>query len=224
VLGERSSGTNLAKRLLTRNSSLKPSEDLGWKHGFPHATAIPADLLVLGLVRNAMSWALSMHAKPWHTSPRMQALPFSDFIRAPWDTRVDRARYFPDSDRLGQVGQPLQHDRHPLTGEMFPNLFAMRTAKLQALLSYSNRDCHFALMQAERLQSDPETTLRNLRSALRLPDPEGAFRPVHKRLGSKFKAAVDSRPESPRTISPEDRDFILSQLDLSLERHLGYTY
>ena len=56
-------------------------------------------MLVLGLVRNAMSWALSMYAKPWHTSPQMQALPFSDFIRAPWDTRVDRARYFPDSDK-----------------------------------------------------------------------------------------------------------------------------
>jgi hypothetical protein len=144
-------------------------------------------MLVLGLVRNAMSWALSMYAKPWHTSPQMQALPFSDFIRAPWDTRVDRARYFPDSATLGQVGQPLQHDRHPLTGEMFPNLFAMRTA-------------------------------------LHLPDPEGAFRPVHKRLGSKFKAAVDTRPEPPQSILAEDRDFILSQLDLTLERELGYTY
>ena len=71
----------------------------------------------------------------------------------------------------------MQHDRHPLTGEMFPNLFAMRTAKLRALLSYSNRGCHFALMQAEPLQSDAEATLQNLRTALHLPDPEGAFRP-----------------------------------------------
>lgn len=181
-------------------------------------------MLVLGLVRNAVSWALSMYAKPWHTSPQMQALPFSDFIRAPWDTRVDRARYFPDSATLGQVGQPLQHDRHPLTGEMFPNLFAMRTAKLRALLSYSNRGCHFALMQAEPLQSDAEATLQNLRTALHLPDPEGAFRPVHRRLGSKFKAAVDTRPEPPQSILAEDRDFILSQLDLTLEQDLGYTY
>ncbi|WP_373488146.1 hypothetical protein, partial [Blastomonas sp.] len=41
VLGERSSGTNFVKRLLGRNSTLRPTEDLGWKHRFPHAAAIP---------------------------------------------------------------------------------------------------------------------------------------------------------------------------------------
>ena len=48
VLGERSSGTNLVKRLIMMNSDLEETELLGWKHGFPSMAAIPSDLLVVG--------------------------------------------------------------------------------------------------------------------------------------------------------------------------------
>ena len=49
VIGERSSGTNFIKRMLGRNTPLKATEDLGWKHGYPHMLAIPEDLLVVDL-------------------------------------------------------------------------------------------------------------------------------------------------------------------------------
>jgi hypothetical protein len=62
---------------------MRPSDALGWKHGFAQALAIPADLAVICVTRNAADWALSMHAKPWHAVPALQALAFSDFIRAP---------------------------------------------------------------------------------------------------------------------------------------------
>ena len=64
VVGERSSGTNYVKRLLGRNTGLKPTEALGWKHGGPQALAIPADLLVVICVRHAGDWARSMHRGP----------------------------------------------------------------------------------------------------------------------------------------------------------------
>ena len=82
VFGERSSGTNFIKRLIGRNTLLTPTEELGWKHGFPQMTAIPQDTLIVCVTRNAVDWASSMHAKPWHCPPEMQRLTFSDFIRA----------------------------------------------------------------------------------------------------------------------------------------------
>lgn len=222
VLGERSSGTNLMQRLMTRNSGLRASDVLGWKHGFAQMLAIPADLLVVCMVRDPAAWALSMYAKPWHTTPAMQGLGFSDFIRAPWETVIDRPRYFRGAREAGLVGQVLQQDRDPVTGAQFANLFALRRRKLQSLLSYPERGGTCVVLRTETLQAAPEAVLGQIVEALSLPGSEGAFRGVHRRLGSKFKPAVAERPATPTEISPEDRAFMWTQLDRDLEAALGY--
>ncbi len=224
VLGERSSGTNFVKRLLGRNTTLTPTEALGWKHGFPHAAAIPPDLALIACVRRADAWALSMHKKPWHTTPALQSLEFGEFIRAEWDTVVDRPRYFEKTAPLDTIGQPLQHDRDPLTGARFANLFALRRAKLTGLLSYLQRDCTVILLRMEDAQTAPEMTLDALRAGLGLPPRESEFAPVLKRLGSKFKPSVESRPATPKKMGAFGVKFMRKHLDLAQEAALGYTY
>lgn len=224
VVGERSSGTNFAKRLLGRNSDLRPTEALGWKHGFPHASAIPPDLAVIALVRRADDWLLSMHARPWHCSAAMQRLGFSDFIRTEWDSLIDRPRYFRDAQENGLVGQPLQHDRHPLTGHPFADIFALRHAKLSGLLSYRNRGCNFILLRMETLTRDTESTLDRLLEVLGQPARSGPLRPVMKRLGARFKPAVEGRPPTPKRIPEADLDHVRSRLDHAQESALGYAY
>ncbi|MDU9003672.1 hypothetical protein [Sedimentitalea todarodis] len=222
VLGERSSGTNLVKRLLGRNSALQPTEALGWKHGFPQAMAIPADLAVICVVRNAVDWALSMHSKPWHTVPELQRLAFSDFIRTPWQTVIDRPRYF--DGVADTVGQPLLQDRDPVTGRTFENLMALRRAKLASLMGYLNRDCTCVVLRMEEVQTEPERRIDALLSALEQPRRETPFRPVGKRLGSKFKPAVQQRPQTPDRISSDDLAYLLAHLDRDAEARLGYLY
>ncbi|EPX80392.1 hypothetical protein [Salipiger mucosus] len=222
VFGERCSGTNFVKRLIGRNTALTPIEDLGWKHGFPHMTAIPEDCLVVCVVRHAGDWARSVHAKPWHCPPAMQRLPFPEFIRAEWATVADRPRYFPQVAQLGGKRQPLQHDRHPITGRPFPNLFALRRAKLEALLGFGARGCAVLLCRLEAVQAAPEDFLRDLRGTLSLPAAE--YRPVVKRLGSRFAPAVEDRPPTPDSLSPEDLAFMRAQLVPDLEAALGYRY
>lgn len=222
VVGERSSGTNLVKRLLGRNTDLTPTEALGWKHGFPHATAIPADLAVVVCLRDPRQWSLSMHAKPWHTPPDMQSLEFSDFVRAPWGTIVDRNRYFQDQAPLGILGQALQHDRHPMTGGAFANVFALRQAKLWGHLSYLNRDCNVIVLRMENAVAETETFLKRVRQGLGLPASDAPLRGVHRRLGSKFKPAIETRPETPKSFPAQDLEFMRANLNLDLEKALGY--
>ena len=223
MIGERSSGTNHVHVLCKRNLNLEETSDLGWKHGFPSMIAIPKDVLVIASIRNALDWALSMHAKPWHASPDLQRLSFSDFIRAPWDSRVDRHDYFGLHKSDARVGGTLIADRHPLTGEMFPNIFAMRTAKLTALLGFANWECNFAMVRLEDVSSNPETLVATL--ADRWPLTQASeFRKVHRRLGSRFKGQVKARPTTPAIISASDMRFILEQLDSDLEARLGYSY
>lgn len=224
VFGERSSGTNFVKRLIGRNSVLKPTEDLGWKHGFPHMTAIPAHIAIVCVVRDARDWALSMHAKPWHCPPQMQALPFSQFIRNPWLTVADRKRYFPQVQHFGGEGQPLQLDRHPISGLPFANLFTLRRAKLDGVLSFRNRSCTLVFCRLEAVQASPETFLTDLHSGLDLPAWGQDYRPVVKRLGSKFLASVDARPKPPKTMGLDDLDFMMTQLHPEQEAALGYRY
>ncbi|MEP3916971.1 hypothetical protein [Ascidiaceihabitans sp.] len=220
VLGERSSGTNFVKRLLGRNSPLTPTEGLGWKHSFANMRAIPADLAVVCVVRDPVDWVRSMHAKPWHTTPAMQSLPFSDFIRSPWDTIIDRPRYFDGETET--LGQPLQHDRDPMTGKRFDTLFALRTAKLRGLLSYLNRDCTCIVLRLETTVTAPQATLEQVAQTLGFTSPHDKFRPVMKRLGAKFKPSVDARPDTPKTLSQSDASFLKTELDLNLENSLGY--
>lgn len=220
VVGERSSGTNLMTRLLARNTALQPTDILGWKHGFPKAQAIPPDLAVICMVRAPVPWTLSMHARPWHTTPEMQALTYSEFIRAPWDTIVDRVRYFPDL--VASVGEPLQPDRDPATGRAFANLLRLRRAKLTALLGYLTPGCTAALVRVETLQADPETTIDRLAAALGQPPRTAPFETINRRLGARFKPAIPARPATPETISDQDRAYIRAELDESHETALGY--
>lgn len=224
VLGERSSGTNFVKRLLGRNSKLAPSEALGWKHGFVHMTAVPQDMAVICVVRSADTWAASMFSKPWHTTPEMQVLTFSDFIRAEWTTIIDRPRYFGELVQSNSIGMPLQHDRDPMSGKCFDNLFALRRSKLTSLCSLLNRDCTCIFIRMETAQSEPEATRDAILRGLDLPPHDAPFRPVFKRLGSKFKPAVSERPPLPTSWNLDDLEFLKSQIDPAQEEALGYTY
>lgn len=224
VMGERSSGTNYVNRILGRNSDLKSTDILGWKHGFPMAVGLPPDLAVICVVRDARDWALSMHRKPWHTGPNMQKLPFHRFISSPWDTYVDQDKYFRGAARQGFLGQPLQLDRHPITGRRFENIFALRHAKLVGMLSYLNRKCTCILLRAETVQAFPQESLDAILEALELPERSEPFKGVTKRLGSKFNMAVEERPKTPERMSKAGLDFLRKNLDLKLEAQLGYTY
>lgn len=222
VIGERSSGTNLVHRLLLRNSSMQASDELGWKHGFAQAIAVPAELAVICVLRNAADWALSMHSKPWHTVPELQKLEFSEFIRAPWNTIIDRPRYFNGARNL--VGLPLLQDRDPLTGVMFETIFHLRRAKLASQIGYVNRARNCAILRLEDVQTDPEKMISSLLSGLGQPRSEQPIRPITKRLGSRFKPSVPERPVTPRNLTKDDLAFLRAQVNPEQERELGYDY
>lgn len=222
VLGERSSGTNYVKRLIGKNVALKPTEALGWKHAHTHAKEVPADLALICVVRHAVPWVLSMHAKPWHCTPAMQALEFPAFIRAPWDTIFDRSRYFNVPERV--LGRPLKPDRDPETLERYPDLIALRQGKLDSLLARRAAGCTFVLLRMEEAVTHPGEVLQAICAGLDLPAPKNPVRRVVKRLGAKFKPAIPDRPQTPKALAPEDMEWLRGRLDLDQEAALGYSY
>lgn len=223
VLGERNSGTNFAKVLLKRNFDLKPVEAYGWKHGFPHAVAYRPDILYVVVFRNAMSWARSMFEKPWHSMEQMQALPFGEFIRAPWHTTIDRCHYFGLDRNSPLMDEPLQLDRHPISGKPFENIFALRNAKTEAFLGMAHRCANVVFVRHEQMAEQSEEMIEHLRSGFDLGHSK-PFSAINRRLGSRFAPHIKNRPPRPEEITPADRAFIRDSLDLKQEARLGYSY
>ncbi|MCG7574691.1 hypothetical protein MHM39_14050 [Phaeobacter sp. CNT1-3] len=229
VFGERGSATNLVRKLIDKNLNIVRTESLGWKHAAPHMVAIPRDFLMIGVVRNAESWALSMHKRPWHLDPSCQAHDFATMLRSPWRGIVDREADFEEvvGEMTGQTeGLELQFDRHPITGRPFENLFDLRNVKMATLLGMLNRDCNMLLIRAETVQTDPEGFIDWVKTNLDLTMRPPRFKPVKRRLGNRFNlsAPVEVRGETPKALSDEDRKYMLSKLDLAQEASLGYHY
>jgi len=222
VIGERSSGTNLADKLIRRCLKLEPIPVVEWKHGFPTMTAIPNDTLIVASFRNCMDWARSMHRKPWHATAEVQARGFSEFIRHPWETRAE-VKYFKGMVDAAAIDTPIQSDLHPITGKVFENLITLRNAKARAHLGFASRACNFAAIRLEDLHADPKAMIAALASRFDLQVLVDRY-DVRRALGSRFHPAVKDRPETPSELSEEDRKFILSQIDPELEAELGYIY
>ncbi|MCG7492015.1 hypothetical protein [Thalassobius sp. Cn5-15] len=229
VFGERASATNLVRKLIDKNLNIVRTESLGWKHAAPHMVAIPRDFLMVAVVRNAEPWALSMHKRPWHLDPQNQAYTFGTFLRSQWRGIVDREADFEEvvGEMTGQTeGLELQFDRHPITGRAFENLFDLRNVKMATLLGMLNRDCNILLVRAETVQNDPEAFIEWVKTNLDLSMRRPFFKPVNRRLGNRFNLSVslEERGETPVVLSPEDRAYMLSKLDLEQEASLGYHY
>jgi hypothetical protein len=211
-------------------------EDLGAEHGPEahrslgvearafHSLAIPEDLLVIVAVRNAKDWARSMFSKPWHTRASVQKLEFSEFLRSPWKTVIDRPRYFEGMTHGNEAGRILQLDRDVLTGLPYPNLFALREGKLFSHLSFSNRGCTFCLVQMEFATKAPDAFVEQMLAAFSLPPLAAPLKPVHKRLGSRFVPSVEARPELPEGWAEADMAFLKDNVNAELEALLGYSY
>lgn len=227
VLGERGSATNLVRKLIEKNAAIMRTEALGWKHAIPGMVAVPQDFLVVAVVRDARDWALSMHKRPWHADPTLQALPFGAFLRAQWRGIVDRGADFEQihpeiADKV--QGLRLELDHHPVTGKPYPNLFALRRTKLEGLLSFLNRDCNLLLVRAETVQADPEGFVKWFLQETGLPLSGKKIAGVKRRLGTRFKHSVPERGETPQVMAEDDLAFMRQELDLTLEAALGYDY
>ena len=75
----------------------------------------------------------------------------------------------------------------------------------------------------EDAQNAPKETLQQCADVLGTRRKE-TFRPVIKRLGSKFKPAIPERAARPDSWSHDDITFLKASVDTEQEATLGYTY
>lgn len=222
VLGERCSGTNYLQAFLRANFDLKPGDTLGWKHGFPAFLAAPSDLLAVVITRDAHDWCRSLFAKPWHSEHALRKLSFSEFIRAEWRSKADGAQYFGFAPEDTRVGQPLQADRHPITGRRFTNILQMRNVKNAAWLGLLSRDMNVAILRHEWLVASPREVVDQLAETFNLR-PSGSLTVPEAHFGwAPWPKRAGTMPKPPVPLLEEDQRFINAELDTEIEAILGY--
>lgn len=229
VFGERNSGTNHVAALLAQNIPIfadspgdRPGQrgyPYGWKHAFPNMVAAPSTTLAIGMFRDPETWVRSMHSRPWHAVPTLRKLPFADFLRTEWVTRVDETNFGPDRDDP-RFGQELQWDRHPLTGRRFANICRLRVAKNKGFLSLTRRFANCLLIRHEDVAANPKALLRLVSETYGVM-AQSEFCPVLSRRARSGEGQFRPRVHTP--LSAEDREFLWSQLDPRQEAGLGYS-
>ena len=228
VFGERNSGTNLAHALLRRNIPAfadSPGDRIGkygfrygWKHGFPQMLAAPDHTLAIGVFRHPEVWLRSMHARPWHAVPALSDLPFGQFIRAEWQTRVDEKNFGID-DADPRALAELHWDRHPLSGQRFENIMKLRNAKTAGFLSLPRRFANCLLLRHEATQDDHERFVSYVSKTFGLERTD-SFHPVDHRRGKASDGPFEAKTHEPLT--SQDRSYVWAQLDAAQENTLGY--
>lgn len=223
VLGERCSGTNFLERLIEANFGMRESYTVAWKHGFPDFLAAPRDVVFAVTFREVFGWLSSLYAKPWHSIEEIRSLSFSEFIREPWITYVDKADDFLLTPEF--EGQPINMDVHPVTGDPFESVLQLRDMKMRAALSLPKRGARSVFTTQAELASDPQEFVRKFASEVGLEPkdpivvPDGHY--GWKDLWAERKVEAG---KSETLISEEDRAYILANLDLDLERQAGFSY
>ncbi|WP_375688520.1 hypothetical protein [Pseudooceanicola sp. LIPI14-2-Ac024] len=220
VIGERSSGTNFVSALIGQNIPVPESQIYGWKHGFPQFLVAPADVTFVVVTRDALSWMKSMYRKPWHTSEAMQRLSFQDFLRAEWDTRVDR-HFMNEIDRLPEFDQPLQWDRHPVEGRTFHNMAELRSVKLAAHLGLRARTDKMLYLRHQDVVADPEAALDQVSAMIGVPRCDQFVLPED-HYGWQWNKRREWLKGQQVDYSEADIDFVNGQLDWAVEAAAGY--
>lgn len=217
IYGERCSGTNFLERLLVENlKSVSVGRDYGWKHGFHSPDLEDADdCLFVVIYRNPFDWLRSFHRRPFHAAPALRGIPFSAFIRREWWCVWDEAaRHPPDHETYGQE---MMSERDPETGERFPDVLRLRTAKIRNWEGLRTRTAHTDYVRYEDLAASPSGYIRALSGGFGLARTDH-FVPIDRARGKH-------RPYQPRRYKPigtRDVRYILEMLDADVERGIGY--
>ncbi len=223
VLGERGCGTNVIRKTVQDALTIRRTEALGWKHGFPAMIALPPSFLTICAVRAPDKWAHSLYKRPWHATRAMQSLDWAAFLRSPWEACVDKLGHFEGiAPRLHPLGHALQWDRHPITGAPFETIFAMRNLKHRALMGLPARGGSVVYVSLDAFNAAPEAFLAELADTFGLDFTERGYAPVARRMGNRFTPAVEGRAPAPDAWAPEDLAWMHSQLDADIETALGF--
>lgn len=220
VLGERVSGTCMLASLIARNITGLRAVAFKHKHFFQDTEQIKrantSSTLFVYITREPVAWVHSLCKTPYHTHHSLKNKGVSAFMRKEWYCVEDEASGISQDSKV--YGKEMLHERDPGTGERFRNVFKMRSAKVAHTLALGQVVENFVHVRLGDLQRDPEGFIDSICDKYHLRKYK-EFSPVSTVRG---KGKVLYKPTMYPSLSEEDTEYLLQELDLQAEAVLGY--
>jgi len=233
IFSERCSGSSYLQSLISNNlisnkEELPLTQHFGHKH-FPRWFELPqsaylsqdqkytfesnANTLFIILFRDPYDWLRSFNLNPHHGVKKMHRLPFSTFIRTPW--QADLNEKWIEKER--RENPYIEID--PVTFKPFQNVMKMRTQKIKTMLEIAEKVENVYILNYETVRDYPEEVLSEIAELYGLERKE-MYTPIIYYKGNSTNE--NYKPKKYISISQCDLDWINSQLDLALETAIGY--
>jgi hypothetical protein len=248
VLGERCSGTNYVKGLISEN--FDKLQDCVKKQRFIHKHFIPwylnedlvdsneyykfpkKNILYVVVIRNAIDWIRSFYLQPHHVSHRAKK-GFDFFIFSKWEP-------FKPSDLLSEKElynsqcnwyskeceeSKLNHlvyyldKKNPMTNANFQNIFELRTVKYLNYLKLREYVQNIIYVTYEDVKDNPEGFLDYISSLVNISRIEYKKIDTYKNRNEKVY-----KEKKYFDLSTKQKEQILNLLDMDLESSFGYQY
>lgn len=236
LFSERCSGSNFVESVLKTNiPSLIITREYGFKHWltekFLSEETFPDDFFFITIIRSPFDWLRSIYQKPWHCSPHLKKLSFSDFIRAEWYCVQDNPSISKDDPRWMSE---MMFERNPLnSGKRFKNIIEARTVKYKLWGDRLGSHPKSIKLNYDTFNKSPDQFLYSLRDKfdITLREPllipkayKGAKLSWKRKLALILSAGLigsfRNKPKNP--IALNDIDFIQNSLNLDQERSWGF--
>jgi len=224
IFGERCSGTNYVESLVAANfPASELTSDFGYKHFFPQFGSKSTDSYIFLIIhRHPISWLKSFYRTPWHASPELKRLNFSQFIRAEWISVWDTHAGISKGDPRWM--QEMEFERCPSTMKRFDNVLKMRTVKIREWERLRVLVENAVYVRYEDVVEHPQEFISQLASELNLPAPSSLFRIDSYKGGKRWHRGLREQLLRKRIpeISTLDLQYILENIDKNLEKRIGY--
>lgn len=208
IFGERCSGTNFLQQAMEKNFDLKLTWKYGWKHEFgKHVDFSNSDkTLFLCIYRNPIDWINSLYRSKYHVPPELYEL--KDFMTKPMKMMKGKDKK-----------EEIPNTRNIYTGNVYKNIFELRTVKLNYLLSDMPKNVkHVEVLSYEDFCSNYDEIMKHLREKYNLKPKTTSFpERVEKiyRGGSVVKGNLEYE-------KPISESFVYPKLNKHVEKKAGY--
>lgn len=233
---ERCCGSNFLESFLSTNlPSIEIAATYGFKHWlsdeFLRQETFPETMPFLVLIRSPFDWIRSIYRNPWHATPTLKNMDFSDFIRAEWHCIWDGDARIDETDRRWM--REMEFERNPLNRfKRFPNILEVRTVKYRLWNERLAGHPLYFRLALESLEFNPIAFLKDFSEKTGLPVPEETVVPEgykghlswkRKLLHFATHGLMGGYSKAPRQpLEHRDIDFIHDRLDRNQEHSWGY--
>lgn len=202
IIGEKCTGAMYLGKLIKKNlkTDISITRDSYFIDIFDDELINSNDeTLYIIIYRDFIDWAKCYYKNHFVTTPTNENISFMEFLRTKW-APVD------------EDGEEVVYERNLMTLEHFQNVFSARKAKITNHLNIKNIVRNVFVVQYEKLKTDFPKIIKEISTKFNIPIIE------------KLETIPFIEEKLLPDISDEEKTYIYENLDMTLEKKLGYDF